>query len=189
MAISDDLPGIKVEVVVGGTAFTEYDHDDTGEVRTVTKYIEATSGRIFVVSIELLPSFKFKADCIAFDIEADGMMMDRPIILKTDKGRFRVVKGRRMSDTKVEKFQFSSLHTGERWHSAFQDRADFAPEINSSSTREDASRLKHLGSVVIKCTHKTVLRPGNALVLDKVHSPGSISEKALKGQAVSHNVT
>ena len=99
MAISDDLPGVKVEVVVRGTKLEEHDYDDTEEQRTITKYVEATSGQIFAVLINLLPSFEFQGGCIEFEVEADGMKMGNHIITQHSGHRSKRIEGRRLSDT------------------------------------------------------------------------------------------
>ncbi|KAF2651343.1 hypothetical protein K491DRAFT_719903 [Lophiostoma macrostomum CBS 122681] len=49
MAILSDVPGLRVEVHVAGSALKEYDDDETPPPKTVTKYIEAVSGAEFVI--------------------------------------------------------------------------------------------------------------------------------------------
>lgn len=55
MAIADSLPGVKIEVIVDGSALKEYEEpdaeDNEDEQGTVTRYIEAESAKVFAVSI------------------------------------------------------------------------------------------------------------------------------------------
>lgn len=62
MAILPDCPGIKVEVVVDGTALTEYDDTENGThleaTASTVKYVEATTGANFLVRVSIDPGFK-----------------------------------------------------------------------------------------------------------------------------------
>jgi hypothetical protein len=49
MAIFHDVLGLKAEVLVNGEPLTEYD-DDSAELNTITKYIEAKSDKEFVLN-------------------------------------------------------------------------------------------------------------------------------------------
>ncbi len=116
MAISDDVPGLKINITVEGVALRE--HEDphgtgTEDERTVTRYVEAGSWQVFAVSIELLPEFKYVGDCIGFEIYADGVLCDDPIIRASDASQTHVNEGVPLSTGKVNKYTFAELHAGE----------------------------------------------------------------------------
>lgn len=115
MAISDDLPGVSITIAVNGTPLQEHNpaEVDGEHLRTVTKYVEVTSGQLFAVSIKLLPAFKFKGGCIVFEIYADGDLMSKPMFIKYNSDRSKVAKGRPSGHDKVEKFRFADVQTGE----------------------------------------------------------------------------
>ena len=113
MAIIKDLPGVKIEIAANGVALKE--HQDTEiaeEERTVTRYIEAVSGQIFAVSIQLLPQFQFKGNCVFFQIYADGTWADGPVINKGEHGLVRLSEGKDTADGKVRRYQFANLERG-----------------------------------------------------------------------------
>ena len=106
MAVSDDLPGVEVEIVVKGKALKEYKEEHIEEdERTTTRYIEATSGQEFAIRMKLRSSFKFKGDCIAFYIGADGQSVDGIIISEEDRKHKRVSEGREEDGGFVRKYR------------------------------------------------------------------------------------
>jgi hypothetical protein len=66
VAAIEELPAVTVNITVNGIPLQGYDNikDAGGAERSVTKYVQATSGQSFAVSIKLLPIFKFKGGCI-----------------------------------------------------------------------------------------------------------------------------
>lgn len=97
MAITDSLPGLAIEILVDGRALQEYEDEDADEDQeqdTVVRYIEAESGKVFAVSIELLEDFEFEGSCIAFDIFVDGTFVHGPIIRESIGCRSRISEGR-----------------------------------------------------------------------------------------------
>lgn len=115
MAISDSLPGVAIEILVDGRALKEYEDQDAEEDReqdTVIRYIEAQSGKLFAVSIELLDEFEFDGTCIAFDIYVDGTFVHGPIIREFKDPRSRISEGRRIDVGKMRKYRFTTLETG-----------------------------------------------------------------------------
>jgi len=93
MAVLDLVPGLEVTVCVDGQLLEEYSEDGyeevpTGEVaqhkatRTVTRYIESTSEKEFVVHISAAKGFTMDCDGILWNIRTDGKLMDSPIFNK-----------------------------------------------------------------------------------------------------------
>lgn len=73
MAISELMPGVDVCIKVDGQALREYEDNDTeDEDRTVMRYIEAVSGQVFELQIEVKQNFKFFGDVLSFDVHVDG---------------------------------------------------------------------------------------------------------------------
>jgi len=56
MAISNETPGLRAEVLVDGRPLPEYE-DDEAELNTVTRYIEALSDKDFALRWEFEPPF------------------------------------------------------------------------------------------------------------------------------------
>lgn len=113
MAISDDLPGVKVDITVNNIPLKEYENGGDEEERATTKYVESTTGQEFAISIELLPAFEFKGDCIGFRIEADGELLSKPAIARNSLRQYCVIKGLLIDDDQVEKFKFSDIDISE----------------------------------------------------------------------------
>lgn len=113
MAINDILPGVTVEVTVNDLALREHqDHDLEEEDRTVTRYIEATSGQVFAIRLHLDPSFAFLSNCLVCEVSVDGGAVESPI-LREGKPRTRTSQGRTSECGKrVSKYRFTSLETG-----------------------------------------------------------------------------
>ena len=113
MAISDILPGVKIEIIVNGAALKEYEDDTVNdEERTVTRYVEAASGQVFEVLIEVSPAFKFEGERVRFQIHADGVCVDSPLIAKSAFNVTRLSEGREVAGGKVKRYRFASLETG-----------------------------------------------------------------------------
>lgn len=113
MAISDALPGVKIEVIVNGAALKEHeDHELVEDRRTTTRYIEAVSGQVFAVAIKLLPSFEFKGDCVAFPIFADGTWVQAPHLYKGKSKTTYLSEGRDVGGGMVRECRFAALETG-----------------------------------------------------------------------------
>ena len=114
MAIIDDIPGVRVEVIVEGSALQEHVDDDVEKSdRTITRYIKAVSDQVFAVSIELLPEFEFRGDCIGFDVYVDGVWIDGPLIRKDEYAYATLSEGRDTEDGKVKKFRFATFEPGD----------------------------------------------------------------------------
>jgi hypothetical protein len=113
MAILTDVPGLRVEVHVNGSACQEYaDHQDAPP-KTVTKFIEASSGTNFEVKWFFTTPFT-SAHGVVVRIILDGQYVEGKITLKknfykdeghTCKGVSKIVRGRKIESG----FSFSDL--------------------------------------------------------------------------------
>lgn len=96
MAVLEVLPGVEVTICVDEEPLEEYDaendeieHDDEDiiehqEERTVTKYIEATTAKAFMVQLAVQDPFKMDCASIQFYTEVDGKWIDSTLMLKED---------------------------------------------------------------------------------------------------------
>lgn len=117
MAISDLMPGLAVNIKVNGQILKEYnDSDLAAEDRTVTRYIEAVSGDIFEIGLQVEKGFRFFGDALSFDVHVDGSdKVDGPLIRREKcigGEHTRISKGCRLPDDQVKLYQFASVKTG-----------------------------------------------------------------------------
>lgn len=192
MAISDNVPGVKVTVAVDGTDLTEYrDEDLEEEEGTTTRFIEAKTGQTFEVRITVDRGFHFAGDTLACYVSLDGQWVHTPLIGQ-DSCRFqshcRTSSGALTGDGMLRKYQFAELEGKSSicLYEAFS-HADPGPLVNDGCmTTEDAKQFKELGTIKVRVAHrrKTAMigRNGEAQFADTL----SVPEKALKGQAMSH---
>lgn len=159
------------------------EHADTevdAEPRITTQYVEATTGARFAIKIKIAkwPSVVV-GNCLDFRISLDGnkSLQNRVFIKDTVmnlSGETKVVEG--VSKAALYPFEFAALKTSE------------------AGRRQDASRSRNLGNIVVGVHDMwTIRRDGttadlkDALVFIK--APDVLSEKALKGEALSHTTT
>lgn len=119
MAISDELPGVKVAIRANGKDLKEYrDPDLDDDTGTTTRYIEAVSGQAFTVRITVPKGFKFPAgNVLSFHVFVDGRWIDNPLAFKKDCRTADIrtkSRGYHVSQKEVRTLQFSSLETGQR---------------------------------------------------------------------------
>ncbi|KAK5171285.1 uncharacterized protein LTR77_004429 [Saxophila tyrrhenica] len=172
MVRSNDIPGLVVEVTVGGEALREYQKDDLEDVaRTTTRYIEAVTGQEFVVSIKLLEDFKFMGNCLAAKVYADGTMLTSALMCyELD---VREVEGIEIGDDTVRKASFADVEI-------VSDRGVVPGE---------ASKVKNVGTIVVVLSHEQTTEEDDSedeYIQNAIAAIESISKKDVKGQAISH---
>jgi hypothetical protein len=90
MAVLDGLEGIEVSICVGGQALHEYS-DDEVEVQlgavsshqaavTVSKYIEAVSGKELAIMTTVKSPYKMDSLTLAFHNRVDGKAANKPLL-------------------------------------------------------------------------------------------------------------
>jgi len=92
MAVLEGLKGIEVTVHVDGQALHEYEDDEAerqpgaiGEYqasKTVTKYVEAVTGKEFAISIKVRAPYEMDCPTLAFWIMVDGSEVSRRVLRK-----------------------------------------------------------------------------------------------------------
>jgi hypothetical protein len=95
MAICDDYPGLKVEVLVDSRPLTEYD-DDEATPRTISKYIEGRSGKEFALRITFAHPFPTKYG-VETRVSIDGgkprILSREPTKLYNPEGHYKLGVG------------------------------------------------------------------------------------------------
>ncbi|KAF2491026.1 hypothetical protein BU16DRAFT_141592 [Lophium mytilinum] len=182
MAILNDLPGLKVEIVVNGQTLKEYDDDDEDpeeKPRTVTKYIEATSGASFEVRFTFTRLFSLSMYSFAMDIYLDGKFMDNMCIQKNDlfKGPIELtgVRSKKGEQWYLEKFCFSKLAID-----------DGDPRKIGQTVRDALSKVGEISARLRRIEYRGIAEAPTATKSDGLLQFGSVPEKALKGRALSH---
>ncbi|KAL9095712.1 MAG: hypothetical protein Q9165_002144 [Trypethelium subeluteriae] len=177
MAILASVPGIEVAVTVDGNDVKEYtDPNLDEEPNVVTKYIEVSSESEFGLRYLVRRGTHFKKDAMSFNTYVDGQQATGPLISKKktvneDGGTTR--RGGRISDTEYQKFKFVALET----ISAYDD-----------SPAQNCERAKTLGTIEVTVGHvQTCGREEGSSITRQ--DPEILSEKALKGQSLSHRVS
>ncbi|KAF4618971.1 hypothetical protein G7Y89_g14876 [Cudoniella acicularis] len=174
MAIITALPGLRVTVECDRRTLTEYPDEDefkhkkfrAEEDRVVSKYIECVTDAEFQVKCEILPGFQpaYYATHTTFWVDIDN---------KPSGGYHNRTLYPTFSATLTEALARTV------------DDADFA------RVRSDMKLVEGLGEIIVH-VHQTIESPFKDDYRPKANIDGSVtevSEKALKGQAISHGVS
>ncbi|KAF2210148.1 hypothetical protein CERZMDRAFT_86456 [Cercospora zeae-maydis SCOH1-5] len=177
MAINDALPGIEIVITVDGEPLEEYiESASKQEPNTITRYVEAKSDQIFAIRITVAKGTPMKGDCLVFAIYVDGKLSDGSYVGSEEvlsQSTTVIVAGRCLSSTTLQRFIFSSLELA-------TDDKMFYDEI---ALPED------LGAIEITVSEHDLLEECDHFEEEDASSGvGIVSEKALKGCAISHSV-
>jgi hypothetical protein len=120
MAKLTGVPGLEAEVVVDGKPLREYNDSDPSPPKTVSKYVEVTSGAEFEIRYRFRAPFP-RNRTVSMKVTVDGREMDEPLIPPRDlfdkKGHTSAgpisTNGEQFS---VQRFCFSDLETSEFYH-------------------------------------------------------------------------
>ncbi|TIA62545.1 hypothetical protein D6C77_02681 [Aureobasidium pullulans] len=195
MAILDSLPGVEITVVVDGEDLHEYqDTDMEDEENTVTKYVEAVTDANFAIKIKGSQELQYKGDCLSLDVLVDGLRIQRPLIGREatrNGGYTRLVEGLKVNAGYMRRLRFNTLETG-TWTHTSQQRAKSNSFIlvteHGFGLPEDLERVKTMGKIEVRLVHKIWDKPTERTYKDVANDIGIISEKAIKGQAVTHSL-
>ncbi|KAL8794893.1 MAG: hypothetical protein Q9195_002605 [Heterodermia aff. obscurata] len=173
------MPGLKVEILTNGRALPMYDDPDVLDHSpdSHTQYIEATTGAKFMVRVTVQDGFAW-GDCHLVRITAffDG-----------DSGWVRDIRAQKA----VAKFS-----TVSRWCQASSQWKSGTLGFGSLEMKEatdivpDFSRLSDLGKIRItgQRFYYSVHQPPTTQTNHKDSRISEVSEKVLKGKAISHTV-
>ncbi|KAK4984033.1 hypothetical protein LTR66_008626 [Elasticomyces elasticus] len=179
MAILANLPGVEVAITVNGKRVKEYLAIDMQDgPRTATRYIEASSNQKFAVKCRVLGGFEYKGDCMSFETLVDGVSASCSIISmrNTEAGAATLTEKGVCEGNKLRRFKFSAIET--------VDPDGLPHDV-------DVASVKSFGTIrVVVCHEKEVPHSGHQFDMEvKLPEMGMLSEKALKGQALSHSVS
>jgi len=194
MAINDAVQGLEITITHDGEALIEYEDDTVmPEDRTTMRFIESKSDQAFAVKLKLEQGTQFRGDSLACEIKIDGTLVISPLLAKKDcrhRAYVDVRKGCPARDGMTRKFEFSSVETGtfrgirsrsSLTSTAASDGRAFAGEVDE---------VKALGSIVVEVEEVNLGHRVRACNYDHISSITNevLSEKALKGSAVSHGM-
>ena len=196
MAILPSHPGIKISIVDSrGAAFQEFpDTDAENSDKVVSTYIEITSGIEFGIRWEI--TSPWPAHTLLLDFYVDGKLVGGTYCLSNKYGRQPYVNARVGATSIVggerfiQKFAFAALDIGK--HTNDGNLQLLIPKDDSAVARRLELRdIKDIGQIkvrvhFVKNLHRTT--PKSRAMQDS-ENLGKISEKALKGQALSHQTT
>ncbi|KFX99241.1 hypothetical protein V490_01888 [Pseudogymnoascus sp. VKM F-3557] len=190
MAVIDEVPGLDVSIWMNGQPVKEY--EDAGEEidgplasKSVVKYIEAISDTEFAVNFSVLPVFKEHRqtkDDLLFKAQVDG---------KWYSGRFmefgqsdsrpwnRLVEGVSGVDVAgrgtLRPFKFDAINIVEA--------------TDSTKTEIDMKAAAKLGEVIVDVFRVRIGANAESKYSAQKDTAATVSEKAIKGRALSHGTT
>ncbi|THY27019.1 hypothetical protein D6D00_05256 [Aureobasidium pullulans] len=173
MAILDSLPGVEITVVVDGEDLHEYqDTDMEDEENTVTKYVEAVTGANFAIKACVSQYFKYEGDCLGIRVEVDGLFVSSPLFKPHGRSTF-LADGVFVGDENIRKLRFSKLEIVNE---------------HGFGLPKDLERVKNLGCIKVQVSHLNMGIKYESLSRSSLDiEDGFISEKAIKGQALTHS--
>ncbi|KAK3112409.1 hypothetical protein LTR53_011356 [Teratosphaeriaceae sp. CCFEE 6253] len=178
MVAVDILPGIDVTIRINGQPLSEHeDPDEEQEDRTVTRYVQAVSGQIFDICISARKDFRSAGDALSFHIHTDGSpkAVDVPLVLNTacrTRNYTRISRGCLQGANMVKRYRFAAFET------STQGLGSITP-----------ASVKGLGSIIIKIAQIRMTQANTATDgCGSISKIGSVPEKALKGQTITHSV-
>ncbi|RMZ89405.1 hypothetical protein DV736_g3364, partial [Chaetothyriales sp. CBS 134916] len=186
MAILDHF---EVQVIVDGKAANEYD-DDTDDAQpannapnTLTKYVEAVSGKTFQFRICIHPGIVWaNADCFVARPYLEGYQHKGCVLQKPDMNTM-------LSPVKlILNGDWSGSESNMKWY-----KYRFVDLVTRDTTNDDdSSKMKdlygQLGLLKIQLWRERILLRNPApksTYVPKLHLPGSVPEKALKGNPIN----
>lgn len=177
MAITTGIPTIKVAIHADGAPLQEHENDEevAANDNEVTRYIEATTGQTFSINIDVGAGTEFVGDSFAFHICVDGRMVDSTITRRTGEthtGSQVTSQGRYLAAGTVQKYRF----------------ADLDKSGDKNPTREEMEVFKQLGEIRVVAHHQIRRDTGAHVEAAPSQASSAVSERALKGQTVSHSV-
>ncbi|KAF1850027.1 uncharacterized protein K460DRAFT_326501 [Cucurbitaria berberidis CBS 394.84] len=183
MAVLDDVPGLKAEVIVDGRPLREYDDDEETSSKAVTKYVEAQSGAEFAIRSVFSAPFPLQYG-VEMKVSVDGDIYRRtykcPDELYREGGHNQKGISYQEDGNWVRRYyRFTAL--------SIVEEVEDASEI--SGLQRD---LTTKGNITLKYRYITNMHPADRMPRTAKHglsALGAIPEKAMKGDARSHQAT
>ncbi|APA09595.1 hypothetical protein SS1G_06254 [Sclerotinia sclerotiorum 1980 UF-70] len=197
MVVLDKLPNMDVTIEINGAEVQEYNDDEELEVgsgpianhqalRTVSRYIEAIDGAEFSIKFFASPQFKMNSPNLQIDISVDGNLSESTLFGLVQIGLPLIVDGPII-------FHPSSRDGPERWAvRKFRfSKLDISSEESRLSTlNKDTAEAEKVGTIEVRIWQVSAGTPVAPRATEhKISADNKFHEKALKGQAKSHNVS
>ncbi|KAL3425108.1 hypothetical protein PVAG01_04389 [Phlyctema vagabunda] len=196
MAVLDEVPGVKVQLLIKGRPVKEYENkheqlkdDDDLQVcepaPTITRYVESVTDEEFAIKVAIRKPYKMDCPALACDILMDGVTV-----------RTRVLrKSRYETDGELKDCTIGTLHKyGENFYLKkfkFAEIKTSTDESKLDSIKADSRALSKIGEIVLRIT-KVTEDPVPVKRLEQppheTNSIGEVHEKAQKGDSKSHGI-
>ncbi|CAO2658837.1 Nn.00g065600.m01.CDS01 [Neocucurbitaria sp. VM-36] len=184
MAVLDDVPGLNVEILVGGRPLHEYEDDEEASPKAVTKYVEAQSGAEFYLRSTFSAPFPTQYG-VQMKVSVDGSSVRasyaKPEMLYKQHGYTqRGISYQENGQWFHRNYCFTPL--------SIVEEAEGSADI--SDLREE---LAMKGCITLSFSYITNIRTSEQAPrgtrIEELKALGIIPEKALKGDARSHQAT
>ncbi|KFY34976.1 hypothetical protein V494_06311 [Pseudogymnoascus sp. VKM F-4513 (FW-928)] len=190
MAVIDAVPGLEVSVCINGQPVNEY--EDSGEEidgplasKTVVKYIEATSDAEFTINVTIDPAFD------AHRGTRDDLLVDAKIDGKWVAGRYRDCTANN------ERTNWTTVLDGIRDYEADRQTirafkfttVEIVEIADKAKIEEDVKAAANLGEITVEVFRVNLLEYTHPKRAGVNNITPEISEKAIKGRALSHGTT
>ncbi|KAG9857874.1 hypothetical protein KCU98_g705, partial [Aureobasidium melanogenum] len=175
MAILENYDGVQATIVVDGKDLPEYQEPDTkDETHTVTRYVEAIDDANFSIKILIAPGTEFRASCLGVQSLVDGKWVGTQAVRSGDVREEPYImdhRGITLENGNIRLLRFNRVN-----HITADD----------SSQAEDLERNEHVGKIEVEIFDLDLTERRSHLHQKPSDNHNSVSEKAVKGQAVSH---
>ncbi|KAH3917425.1 hypothetical protein HBI56_118040 [Parastagonospora nodorum] len=183
MAISNETPGLRAEILVDGQPLPEYE-DDEAELNTVTRYIEASSNKEFVLRWEFGHPFPERYGVemrVSIDGAAYRVKIKEANELYRPGGHTKTGVGHKKNHQCFRRnYRFTALNIVE----------EVPGTVNARQLKQD---LESKGNIRMEFRFISNMRESNgdhrSSKKATLQPMGAIPEKALKGDARSHQAT
>ena len=195
MAVLDHFT---VEVIVDDRPAAEFDDDDDTQPEqrhSVTKYVEAVSGKVFKFRIRVAPTYQFREeDTIRASVTLDGKSAGGRALKKRDFRKYHSglieIAGCNVSfveggPRKYCEYAFADLETRES-HCHYRIEPAYRMNAGELESHDDTTTLKQkydqLGTMTVMLKRERQLGQKESSGSRKTDLPQPIPEKALKGR-------
>jgi hypothetical protein len=198
MAILPGFPGLEADILVNDVARKEYPDPETSNEdspSSVTTYIEAEEGAKFVVQLRRDHRFKYRANELCWSVRLDGKMVRSTLIKDGTEpfyGKSTIEDTRYQTDNGcfIKHFFFSTLTTSRQISLSLVilRLIKYAGDTPVKTLdKKLLQELKELGQITIS-VHRVIT--GEPILAARRETEvgidtGDVSEKALKGKAIS----
>ncbi|KAI0154294.1 hypothetical protein GGR57DRAFT_110433 [Xylariaceae sp. FL1272] len=188
MAILEDVPGLEVEVHCNNRALPEYDdpnandRDDAGAAPSSMQYIECVDNASFEVHIIVNADYEwgYRNHVLVANTYVDGDRIRGSVIRQSEGLVRRCIKGNEHRDAMgqwaLRKFQFSSVKT--------------VDDGRKERVEKDMGVAQKLGTIEVRFERAIEYGLiGAGRTKDRNAAGFELSEKSLKGKAISHGTS